>query len=50
MSRDSYIAIWLVPVVPDMCVYYLLLTPIQEQSVRFEVECELALLDLEYAL
>ena len=46
----SYIAIWLVPVVPDMCVYCLLLTPKQEQSVRFEVECELALLNLEYAL
>ena len=46
----SRLAIWLVPVVPDMCVYCLLLTPKEEQSVRFEVECELALLDLEYSL
>ena len=46
----SYVEICLVSVVPDMCVYCLLLTPIQEQRVRFEVECELALLELEYAL
>ncbi len=41
--------IWFVPVVQNMCVSSLLLTPIQEDCVRREVACELALLDLEYA-